>query len=884
MKSWSSDIITLIPRAVVCLLAALPPLHALAQADANWVRSTRMLDSTGVRRAVAVDYADGLGRPFLHVDGGVGGEGQNVYTYTRHAGLAVEAERWLPVPGPQQPAPLTRAQVAALCAAEYGDTAAQAVLHTDALGRTTLAETPGAAWRRGHRGVSHEYLANGAGDVKRYRAPVDSNTLIPAGYYDAGTLRGERTVDEDGVTLTTYTDRQGRKVLERRGGGGNGEATADTYFVHDDLGRLRFVLTPRYQESGLKSTFGYEYRYDRRDRLAKRILLGCQYEQFWYDDTDRLTFMQDAALRAAGKYRFTLYDRLGRKAVQGLCTGCDRAFQGGRAAPRVALAPGTGGLLGTGYALDCEGLLWGGCELEAAWYYDNYAFLSADAWEGFPAFAPGAVSRGLPTGTLEAASDGSLLRTATAYDDRGRPCRTAATTLGGRTASTETSYTFTGNPEATAATLRQGAREILGVTERRTYNPHNDLPEALHVAVAADGATAADTVATHAYDALGRLARTRRGGAAGQLEYGYEMHGWPTAIRRGGFEERLAYAEPDVGAPRYNGSVSVQRWKTPVYAQVRGYRFAYDAMGRLTAAEYGEREGLDNHEHRYDEAVLAYDLNGGIERMQRRGRKQDGEYGKTDNLHIRLSGNRPVAVEDDAAPLLYEGAIDVPSTDGTPLRLAYDARGALTDDATRGVCLVEYDLPGWPRRVQFADGSVTEFVYGASGTKLRTVHLTAVPGIAVAMGERRELLPAETLAADTTDYAGAVTLRNGVPVRVDFEGGYCSIESPGSGTGTGGTGQQQIRFHYYPPDHLGNIREVVGGDGTLEQVTDYYPFGTPYYDGTGLNPSLQTRKFGGKELDLTHGYVNYDFGARGYNPLLGVWDRMDLIANCGFCF
>ena len=55
-------------------------------------------------------------------------------------------------------------------------------------------------------------------------------------------------------------------------------------------------------------------------------------------------------------------------------------------------------------------------------------------------------------------------------------------------------------------------------------------------------------------------------------------------------------------------------------------------------------------------------------------------------------------------------------------------------------------------------------------------------------------------------------------------------------------------------------------------------------DGTGLNPSLQTRKFGGKELDLTHGYVNYDFGARGYNPLLSVWDRMDLIANCGFCF
>ena len=52
-------------RSLASLLAfaALLPLAASAQADANWVRSTRMLDSTGVRRAVAVDYADGLGRP-----------------------------------------------------------------------------------------------------------------------------------------------------------------------------------------------------------------------------------------------------------------------------------------------------------------------------------------------------------------------------------------------------------------------------------------------------------------------------------------------------------------------------------------------------------------------------------------------------------------------------------------------------------------------------------------------------------------------------------------------------------------------------------------------------------------------------------------------------
>ncbi len=33
------------------------------------------------------------------------------------------------------------------------------------------------------------------------------------------------------------------------------------------------------------------------------------------------------------------------------------------------------------------------------------------------------------------------------------------------------------------------------------------------------------------------------------------------------------------------------------------------------------------------------------------------------------------------------------------------------------------------------------------------------------------------------------------------------------------------QFHYYGKDHLGNNRTVVNSNGTLEQVTHYYPFG-----------------------------------------------------------
>ena len=70
---------------------------------------------------------------------------------------------------------------------------------------------------------------------------------------------------------------------------------------------------------------GYEYRYDKRGNIVKKILPQCQYTQYWYDHGDKVTFMQDANLRTKNKYRFLLYDRLRRLCVQGLCDGFDHS-------------------------------------------------------------------------------------------------------------------------------------------------------------------------------------------------------------------------------------------------------------------------------------------------------------------------------------------------------------------------------------------------------------------------------------------------------------------------------------------------------------------------------------------------------------------------------
>ena len=78
-------------------------------------------------------------------------------------------------------------------------------------------------------------------------------------------------------------------------------------------------------------------------------------------------------------------------------------------------------------------------------------------------------------------------------------------------------------------------------------------------------------------------------------------------------------------------------------------------------------------------------------------------------------------------------------------------------------------------------------------------------------------------------------------------------------------------------DHQGNVRVVMGGDGTLEQVTHYYPFGGIYGD-AGLNAEFQPYKYNGKELDRMHGLDWYDYGARQYDaagvPMFTTIDPM----------
>ena len=76
---------------------------------------------------------------------------------------------------------------------------------------------------------------------------------------------------------------------------------------------------------------------------------------------------------------------------------------------------------------------------------------------------------------------------------------------------------------------------------------------------------------------------------------------------------------------------------------------------------------------------------------------------------------------------------------------------------------------------------------------------------------------------------------------------------------------------------------VINKNGTVEQVTHYYPYGGLIGDistllsdvNKGNNESFQKYKFEGKELDRTFGLDNYDIYARQYFSMAPMWDKPD---------
>jgi len=350
------------------------------------------------------------------------------------------------------------------------------------------------------------------------------------------------------------------------------------------------------------------------------------------------------------------------------------------------------------------------------------------------------------------------------------------------------------------------------------------------------------TLATNTYDNFGRLStKTLHGSATNQLTYAYNIRNWLTGINSTRFTQNLYYNTGN-GTACYNGNISSMTWKAGSESTIRGYKFSYDALSRLTNAVYGEGTAINSNANRFSENITNYDKNGNILALQRYGQTGASTYAPIDNLTFTLNGNQLNRVDDATSASAYNGGLEFKNGASTTAEYTYDENGNLTKDLNKNITDIQYNYLNLPSKITFTDGSTITYLYGADGTKLRTVHKIGST-------------------TTTTDFCNDVIYENGTAKMLLTEEGYVSLSDG--------------KYHYYLKDHQGNNRVVVDQSGNVEETNHYYPFGG-IFASTG---NVQPYKYNGKEFDSKKSLNWYDYGARMYDPALGRFTTMDPMAE-----
>ena len=768
------------------------------------------------------------------------------------------------------------------------------------LDRPLMEYGSGEAWRQAGRGILSEHMGNSAGDERLvcHRIEVqasknDTSFVISSeGLYPDGSLKVVSVTDEDGKETLTFTDRHGREILSRQVMKEGGECQyLDTYSVYDGLDHLLAVIPPALsdrlsigQSLDPEETerYAYLYLYDSKERVCARKLPGIGWIRMEYDDADRLVFTQDGEQRRRGESTFMLYDIHGRECVTGVC-GHD--VPTGNMISGFALAEyvGAGGAL-DGYA--CSGVTLVSPQVMSAFYYDSHAFVDdfatglPDSLAMYGTHIPSLIGR--RTGScLHEVSEGisgkkvwGLVR----YDGRGRVSHTEMSYPDGGWDTEDVEHDFLGSPVRRHLVHRKGTETV---REDLTYT-YDDSERLLEVRHSLNGGTPV-LLARNTYDELGRLSGTERGGnGALSSAYSYSVRSWLTGIDGSLFKETLHYndlrsARLGDGNRRFGGDVSSMEWRSGAGTGTRSYDFAYDGLGRLVSADYGE---YGDHVTGYGTSY-SYDNMGNLLSLSREGDMTSSLKGIVDNLSMTYDGNMLASVSDSAPAPSVTGSADFRDGASMAVEYTYDRNGNMTSDLNRRISSVSYNRQNRPVRIKHSGGTET-FTYLPDGTKRgRTV-----------LGKDWSL--------SRTEYRGNLVYAGDSLKCILFDGGLIAMDGASP------------EYLFFLRDHLGSVRVVARSDGKVVQVNHYYPYGMAYASGrmsgnaeahpvTGEGGNVidgdleigggtggmelarpgasQPYRFLGNELYTSNSLGLYDFSARMYDPALGRFLSVDPMAE-----
>lgn len=791
----------------------------------SYVRRYTITGTGGNSYRETTDYYDAIGRLSETVAKGQSPTGQDLVTLTEYDALNRPIRQWLPTVfsntgnyiSPSTYTSGTRTYYESdskpYSLTEYEQCPSDKVLKQFG---------PGSDWQNNNHAIKKVYRGNNVNDSCRIYQVVSDSSLMSTGIYPAGELFTIQTSSEDDNVSYTFTDKEGRLVLERRM---NDNARYDTYYVYDLYGNLAFVLPPAASDA-LKTSnttwyittntvlqqYAYNYQYDSRNRCIKKYLPGCDYIAMTYDTADRMVTRQDGNQRNPDDSKtYYEYDSFGRQTVMGIQT-----------------ASGSQTPLLTNYYDDYFGL--------------NITGLGYDTSNGGdPAFSS-SNAKGLLTGTKIAQLNNTSAEYYTSYyyGKRERLVQSHVQNYLGGLDHEFMTYNFTG----TVATRKHIHTATGQSTQTELYTHCYDGVDRLLSTTHQLNNNTAVTLTLNTYDEVGRLA-TKKPLNIETVTYGYNVRNWLQRISSTHFDQILSYNTTPTGGlsptyPKFDGSISAMTWRTGNDTDVWGYRFRYYPTGWLrssTTRLNGSRV------HDYD-TFYDYDKMGNMTEFYRWGvvDKTLDLYDTVDYPTITYSGNRPTRIDDQDYSLTYpyNGGYHFIDYVQQNSEYTYDDNGNMKQDLNKRISSIQYNLLNLPTNITYSTGSTIAYTYDAAGKKLH-----------VAYGSPNS----------TTDYCGNMIYENGTLTKILVDGGYITF-----------SGIAPV-YHYYLKDHQGNNRVVMSSSGTVEQVNHYFPYG--YLFGESTNSGTQKYKYNDKEFDMTHGLHWYDYGARHYDPCIMRFTTMD---------
>ena len=177
----------------------------------------------------------------------------------------------------------------------------------------------------------------------------------------------------------------------------------------------------------------------------------------------------------------------------------------------------------------------------------------------------------------------------------------------------------------------------------------------------------------------------------------------------------------------------------------------------------------------------------------------------------------------------YNGAFNFNDSISLSNDYAYDKNGSLTKDSNKKISSIQYNSLNLPSIINYSDGKYMEYVYSATG-------------------EKRSVTYNVLMAGGNYTYCDNFIYYNGYLSQILVDGGYISFNG------------STPTYYYYLKDHLGSNRVTMRTNGTVVNVSHYYPFGGLFGESTGI--SDMAYKYNGKEFERLIGLDWYDYGAR----------------------